>query len=45
MTLAEDAHTTLDNATMNAEQTIAYHSGLLKDRFAKFQPVRDIDFA
>jgi nicotinamidase-related amidase len=45
VTLAEDAHTTLDNATMNAADTIAYHSGLLKDRFARFQPVVKIDFS
>jgi nicotinamidase-related amidase len=45
VTLAEDAHTTLDNPTMNAEATIAYHSGLLKDRFAKFQPAAKIDFS
>ena len=45
VTLAEDAHTTLDNPTMNAADTIAYHSGLLKDRFAKFQPVAKIEFS
>jgi nicotinamidase-related amidase len=44
VTLAEDAHTTLDNDTMTAEQTIAYHGKLLKDRFAKFQPAAKIDF-
>ncbi|WP_395016298.1 cysteine hydrolase family protein [Dongia sp.] len=44
VTLAEDAHTTLDNATMSAADTIAYHSGLLKDRFARFQPVAKIEF-
>ncbi len=45
VTLAEDAHTTLDNPTMTAEQLIAYHSGLLRDRFARFKPVAEIDFA
>jgi hypothetical protein len=30
---------------MNAADTIAYHSGLLKDRFAKFQPVAKIEFS
>jgi nicotinamidase-related amidase len=45
VTLAEDAHTTLDNSTMSAEQLIAYHGGLLKDRFATFQPTAKIDFA
>ena len=45
VTLAEDAHTTLDNDAMTAEQLIAYHGGLLKDRFAKFKPVAQIDFA
>jgi nicotinamidase-related amidase len=45
VTLAEDAHTTLDNQAMTAEQLIAYHGGLLKDRFATFKPVAQIDFA
>jgi nicotinamidase-related amidase len=45
VTLAEDAHTTLDNATMTAERLIAYHGGLLKDRFATFKPAAKIDFA
>jgi nicotinamidase-related amidase len=45
VTLAEDAHTTLDNDTMTAAQLIAYHGGLLKDRFARFKPVAQIDFA
>jgi hypothetical protein len=45
VTLAEDAHTTLDNDAMTAEQLIKYHGGLLKDRFAKFQPVAKIDFS
>jgi hypothetical protein len=29
---------------MTAEQLIAYHGGLLKDRFAKFQPAAQISF-
>jgi len=29
---------------MTAEQLIAYHGGLLKDRFARFKPVAQIDF-
>jgi len=45
VTLAEDAHTTLDNDVMTAEQLIAYHGRLLKDRFAKFQPAAKIDFS
>jgi hypothetical protein len=45
VTLAEDAHTTLDNDVMTAPQLIAYHGRLLKDRFAKFQPAREIRFA
>ena len=45
VTLAEDAHTTLDNSTMTAEQLIAYHGGLLKDRFATFAPAAKIEFA
>ncbi len=44
VTLAEDAHTTLDNSAMTAEQLIAYHGGLLKDRFATFQPTAAITF-
>ena len=44
VTLAEDAHTTLDNAAMTAPQLIAYHGDLLKDRFATFKPVSQIDF-
>jgi hypothetical protein len=44
VTLAEDAHTTLDNSAMTAPQLIAYHGDLLKDRFAKFQPVAKIEF-
>jgi nicotinamidase-related amidase len=42
--LAEDAHSTMDNSVMTAEQLIAYHGGLLKDRFAKFQPAAAIAF-
>ena len=45
VTLAEDAHTTLDNDAMTAEQLIAYHGGLLKDRFATFKPAAAITFA
>jgi len=45
VTLAEDAHTTLDNDVMTAAQLIAYHGRLLKDRFATFKPVAKIDFA
>jgi nicotinamidase-related amidase len=44
VTLAEDAHSTMDNPTMTAAQLIAYHGGLLKDRFAKFQPAAQIQF-
>jgi hypothetical protein len=29
---------------MTAPQLIAYHGDLLKDRFAKFQPVAKIEF-
>ena len=45
VTLASDAHTTLDNDVMTAEQLIAYHGRLLKDRFARFVPAAEIRFA
>jgi nicotinamidase-related amidase len=44
VTLAEDAHSTMDNSAMTAEQLIAYHGGLLKDRFATFKPASSIQF-
>jgi nicotinamidase-related amidase len=44
VTLAEDAHSTMDNSAMTAERLIAYHGNLLKDRFAIFKPAASIIF-
>jgi nicotinamidase-related amidase len=44
VTLVEDAHSTFDSKLLTAPQIIEHHSQLLRNRFARMQPSRDIQF-
>ncbi len=43
--VAKDAHSTLDSPVLSAEQIIRHHEYIWNGRFAKLQPVEQIEFA